>query len=448
MTGAGELLGSVDYVAPEQIEGGEVNQRTDVYSLGCLAHFTLTGQAPFPVEGDLARLYAHAHSPRPRPSLLRTGLPKSVDAVIGKAMAIQSDDRYASAGEMASALRAALRDAGAEADDSATRRIAIEPEQARKRFGAPAAIGIVILILMAALAGVLVLGEEGSDDSTISNPATVRASIDVKGKPQGMSVGNKRVWVASGDVLDAIDPKTNKLQNTPAVPGRVVSVAIDFESIWVVDRDGGGVLRLDLNSGQPPKEIPTGVAPSDIVTAYGAVWVSNEGDNTVSRIDPATDQVQDIRVGKTPHALAAGDDAIWVANIDGGNVSRLDAKTNRIDSNPIEVGTQPNDLDFGGGALWVCDVFDGDVREIDGETLEQVGDPIQVPPRPRGIKYGFGSVWVASAADSSVTRIAPDTSEAEGEPIDVGREPADIALGKGSVWTADSGSRTVTRIDP
>ena len=98
VTASGELLGSPDYVAPEQVAGDRVDYRTDVYALGCLLHFALTGQPPFPRDNDLAKLFAHANAPRPRPSELVPGLPAALDGVVARAMAIRPEYRYESAG--------------------------------------------------------------------------------------------------------------------------------------------------------------------------------------------------------------------------------------------------------------------------------------------------------------------------------------------------------------
>jgi serine/threonine protein kinase len=69
LTQTGRFVGTLDYVAPEQISGAAIDARVDVYALGCLLFKLLTGKVPFPREGEAARLYAHLNDPPPAPSL-------------------------------------------------------------------------------------------------------------------------------------------------------------------------------------------------------------------------------------------------------------------------------------------------------------------------------------------------------------------------------------------
>src|SRR5688572_26219091 len=68
LTQTGDFLGSTDWVAPEQIEGGEIDARADVYALGALAFFLLAGKAPFAGRSEAAKLVAHVNADRPKPS--------------------------------------------------------------------------------------------------------------------------------------------------------------------------------------------------------------------------------------------------------------------------------------------------------------------------------------------------------------------------------------------
>ena len=107
-TRAGVFMGTAAYAAPEQISGGEVEPRTDVYALGGVLHHCLTGEPPFPAEHLLDALAAHLSRSPPRPSACRTGVPQGFDEVVARAMAKEPMRRFASAGELAEAARAAL----------------------------------------------------------------------------------------------------------------------------------------------------------------------------------------------------------------------------------------------------------------------------------------------------------------------------------------------------
>jgi hypothetical protein len=108
LTKTGHFMGTLDYVAPEQISGKSVDGRTDQYALGCVLYQCLTGKVPYPREEETAALFAHLQDPPPRPSDVRPELPPEIDEVIARSMAKQKEDRYASCGDMARAARAAL----------------------------------------------------------------------------------------------------------------------------------------------------------------------------------------------------------------------------------------------------------------------------------------------------------------------------------------------------
>ncbi|MFF5360100.1 serine/threonine-protein kinase [Streptomyces scabiei] len=106
-TSVGQFVGTLDYVAPEQISGKPVDGRCDVYSLACVVHETLAGRPPFQRDDDMALLWAHQYDQPPPLTDGRPDLPPAVDGVLATALAKSPDDRYDSCLSFVAALRAA-----------------------------------------------------------------------------------------------------------------------------------------------------------------------------------------------------------------------------------------------------------------------------------------------------------------------------------------------------
>ncbi|MYT30182.1 protein kinase domain-containing protein [Streptomyces sp. MspMP-M5] len=108
-TSVGQFIGTLDYVAPEQIAGRPVDGRCDVYGLACVTYEMLAGTPPFVRDDDRALLGAHLHQPPPAPSGTRPDLPPAVDAVFARALAKEPEERYETCRGFVAALRAAGR---------------------------------------------------------------------------------------------------------------------------------------------------------------------------------------------------------------------------------------------------------------------------------------------------------------------------------------------------
>ena len=94
LTSTGQFLGTVDYVAPEQILGMSVLGSADQYSLGCVLYECLTGRVPFEKDLDAAIIWAHVEESPTTPTELRPDLPPAVDDVFARVLAKQPGDRY------------------------------------------------------------------------------------------------------------------------------------------------------------------------------------------------------------------------------------------------------------------------------------------------------------------------------------------------------------------
>jgi predicted Ser/Thr protein kinase len=105
LTGTGQWIGTLDYVAPEQMTTGRIDARTDVYALGCVLYEMLAGSIPF-AGSDVQKMWNHVNEAVP--PLGNEGAPHPLDAVIARATAKDPDDRFPSAGDLARGAAAAL----------------------------------------------------------------------------------------------------------------------------------------------------------------------------------------------------------------------------------------------------------------------------------------------------------------------------------------------------
>jgi DNA-binding beta-propeller fold protein YncE len=435
ITQTGDFLGSVDYIAPEQIEGTAVDGRADVYSLGALAFYLLTGEAPFAGRSDAAKLVAHVNADRPRPSDRGATTGPAVDDAITRAMASDPAARFATPTAFAEAFAAGI--AGALAQPAPRRAVGVA----------------VVAIAAAAVTLLLLLGDPPEPvDKVVRAELAGRetATIQVGTGPTSLTTVDRVTWVAAHDagLVQAIPAggKRTTIEIDLGPNAEPSSVAVGFSSVWIVD--DGRLVRAPLSGEGDLIEIPLAGDPKDVVVSPRSVWVALEDADSVARVDPDTNAVADeLAVADGPRSVVYGAGGVWVACIDAGSVVRIDEEEARVEGRPIPAGTRPNDIAVGNEGIWVIDNLEGVVRRIDGKSLK-VDEPIQVGTRPRGIVAARDSIWVSSFEEGSVTRIREMDGRQVGRPVRVGEEPADISAGAEAIWTANFGSDTVSRINP
>jgi len=108
VTRAGQWVGTLDYLAPEQIRGEPVGPATDVYALTCVLCHCLTGKPPFVCDTDAATMWAHISAPPPALTEFRPKLPPGLDDVVARGLAKDPRDRFGSAGALADAVASVL----------------------------------------------------------------------------------------------------------------------------------------------------------------------------------------------------------------------------------------------------------------------------------------------------------------------------------------------------
>jgi serine/threonine-protein kinase len=138
-TRAGGIVGTVAYMSPEQVQGKDVDGRTDVYAVGIVLYEMLTGRLPFDAADEFTLMRAQVEQIPDPPSRWRPTVPPWLDAAVLKALAKRPEDRFQTAREFREALRAGLRASGASVDRGESARGALQPSGRRDEGTDPAA---------------------------------------------------------------------------------------------------------------------------------------------------------------------------------------------------------------------------------------------------------------------------------------------------------------------
>jgi serine/threonine-protein kinase len=191
LTAEGTMLGTAKYLAPEQVRGGPVDGRTDVYALGVVLYEMLTGRPPFEGDTDAATALARLHRPPPRPRQLRASIPEALDEITMRAMALEPEDRYQTATAMRADVLGWSRTGGGPGGDATV--MSAEPtsfgevpvpipteeapptghdaaEPGERRWVLPALV--ILLIVVALGVGGLLIGQALSDSGVFEGDDT------------------------------------------------------------------------------------------------------------------------------------------------------------------------------------------------------------------------------------------------------------------------------------
>jgi Protein kinase domain len=207
-----DLVGTIDYIPPEQIEGGDIDGRADVYSLGCVLFECLAGIRPFDRESELSVVFAHLNERPPRLSDHRPDLPEAFDEVFRTALAKSADDRYSTCEELTVAACAAL-DGKALARRRPRRRHLLVLTGAAAAFAAVAAVGGLVALrgsdatptISEIAIGGLALGLADTEYERAWGPSAMTALRYPEDYASRTFPERKRtVYYASGDIQGAI----------------------------------------------------------------------------------------------------------------------------------------------------------------------------------------------------------------------------------------------------
>jgi ABC-type branched-subunit amino acid transport system substrate-binding protein/streptogramin lyase len=441
-TDTGRLVGTLDYLAPEQIRGEKVDGRTDCYALACVLYECLAGAPPFRHETEAETLWAHMQDSPPS----APGYPE-LDPVLGKGLAKEKEGRYASCGELVAAAASAL---GFEPPARRARRLRV----GRRLLIA----GGVLLLAAVAAAGIreLTRDEESAggdvqvapDSVGVLDPGATRVikQVPIPG-PSLVAAHGRSVWVSNTTrTLSRIDG--SKLSVTKVVPASATAddLVATNDAVWLLDLEGRVLVKVDATYGSVAKRVPLPAVKrpeyqsgAGVDVGRGAVWVA-PGTRRLLKLDQRDARVVRAVDLRRPLAdVAVGTGAVWAISSASARVLQLDPRSGSVRARIPLVGRPgltrpvPVAVTAGEGAVWVLNQNTPSVSRIDPQLGAVTATiPLGVGSAPSAITTGAGAVWVALTGEGTVVRIDPDTGVARS--IRVGGAPTGVAVGQGRVW--------------
>lgn len=234
-----------------------------------------------------------------------------------------------------------------------------------------------------------------------------------------------------------------------SVPGSPDWTGID-DGVWISNSVKNSISRIDPKTNQVVAVVDVGSKPcAGLANAFGSVWTPVCGDKKVARIDPKTNKVTasfPMDIGDSEGMLAAGFGSIWIMTDKNGTLARIDPAQNKVIAR-ISIAPGSYDIAVGEGAVWVSSTEKNLITRVDPAANRAV-TTIPLGKTPRFLAIGEGSVWALNQGDGSVSRIDPKTNKVIAS-IEVGvpGEGGDIAVGEGSVWVTAI-DVPMSRIDP
>jgi formylglycine-generating enzyme required for sulfatase activity/dienelactone hydrolase len=324
-TGPGMTMGTVDYMSPEQLEGGDIDARTDIFSLGVMLYEMLGGRRPFTGENTAAVMTSIMTREAPPISTVRNDVPQPVQSLLEKALAKKPQERFTSAGEMAAALKQAHTEAQVEAIRSEeVRRISGEvgTRVPVRRIGM--IVGALIAVLAVVAAGTLVarqrrtrtaMGSLENAEKLLARHsyAEAFAAASAAGKVLAGEERVSSVIAASSDELSVTTSPPGArvfLQRFGDPAGRVLSGTTPVEKLRIprgeyilsIEKEGYATVRLPLSTtpirwndvqvDQPPPPIRLTLRKSSEVPA-GMVFVAG-GEQQLGGWSRPSDRIVDL----------------------------------------------------------------------------------------------------------------------------------------------------------
>jgi len=281
-------------------------------------------------------------------------------------------------------------------------------------------------------------------------PAMVRLSVGARWGVRAVATTADAVWVISSrdEELYRIDPSTNSVVQTFAIPSHVEGLVAHGGWLWLSRFEPNEILRVDPRTGVLTARIPLGSQPALAADADGMWAVADrDGAGWVYRIDETASTATPLVAldGRSGFALAL-DGTLWVGSTGGHTVTRVDLAGARVTA-VVEVAGEPRPFTAAAGAVWVgVNRPDGGVvARIDPESAT-VTATVAVGRNVHSLATVGDQVWLTNRVDGTISVIdAKRSSLLATSPL--GSMPGGLAAGNGSVWITPYRATEVWRLD-
>lgn len=265
-------------------------------------------------------------------------------------------------------------------------------------------------------------------------------ALPVGSQPSGVAIGEGAVWVINFNdrTVSEIDPAAGEVVAIRSVGGSPTGIAAGGDRVWMTTAfgtasgDAGSVMVFNPGVGQVEDTIPVGTGAAGVAFGEGALWVADRLNDRLIRVDPRTQQTEEISVGRAPGAVAVGAGSVWVTSTLDNQLWRIDP-VGREAIAQIGLSASPTSVAVGGGAVWVTSEQGDTVARID-PTTDAVVTTVDVGNGPTGVCVAPDGVWVAVGLAGDLARIDAATNEisatfaVEGAPLAVAVDE------RGAVW--------------
>jgi ABC-type transport system substrate-binding protein/class 3 adenylate cyclase/tRNA A-37 threonylcarbamoyl transferase component Bud32 len=469
------FVGTIAYIAPEQIESGAVDARADVYSLGCVLYECLTGAAPFERDGDLQVVFAHLKESPPLVTTLRPDLSERIDAVLQRALAKAPDERYSTCAELIAEAGQALAVTPPEISRSTRRTIPgvrtflITDIRGYTRYTAEhgdeaaaelaTAFADIVRRVVEEREGRLIelRGDEAlvvfdSARQALRSAVELQTQVRAADLPRGVGVG-----LDAGEAIPVADGYRGGALNLAARlcslagPGEVLASDTVLQIARAVDGIRYGDRRVERVKGLAKPVTAVEVLPADRrVRRWDRRRLRRSAVRTLRRrsvrlgiaaalVAAAATAGVLVFAGSSPGARQIAPKAVGFVSPDGKLEDQLLVEASG------DLGVLDNTLWFGNGD-------DKTVERIDLHTHKLIHPFVSVQDGIAGMAVGLGAVWVVNAREPELLRIDPRYRTVQRIPLPAKRSdidftaPTEAEIGAGSVWVAEANK--VFRIDP